>query len=593
MEGDDAGADAVSINGSRVVVSEKGQPRIFDADAAYDRSVTNEQLYTDQIEPIVQRVLGGYHAFVIAYGAGRTGKSYTLFGSADSEGIIDQSADSLFQRLESLSNSAKAFVTVSVYDVYNSMIIDLLNPNTKTGLNLLEHRSFGCTVENLVELECVSSHEVKSYVKQAMAVHDVLELRITNQLGKPHTFIDIRVEMVENDNPSTIKFSTLRFCAPAGSGGVSLKFNAGLQALSKVIESLAAEKEAWNVPYASSRLTRLLEPALGGNALTVWITNIEASDRSVGDTIHALDVAEKIRRIKNVAKVNKNTIAVTIRELREEIKKARGKLQLTQPGTYMHDIDPQQLKNLKQLISELDRVKAHTWEKKRQRSIASNEQRRIALEQEGLLYTLTDAKDVDLPVQMVNSARTLLQSIVAQKAMCDDAESEAAEKRNLFKMRLEAVQKKTAEGKADGDGAPPLADLMKTDEKLSKLDKQQADAEDKYRQHQLDLTKLEDEYRKVLTKISTIEAKQRKVFLMGKDAAGLERLNKSTEWSTMKRAMEDDKNLNDMLHMIAQNTDAQKHQLQSSNDTNQLKEAAIQTLESLRETTENVSCSTV
>lgn len=588
-EGDDAG-DAVSINAARVIVNEKGQPRVFDTDAAYDRSATNEQIYNDQIEPIVQRVLSGYNSFVVTYGAGRTGKSFTFLGSSSSVGLIDQASDALFQRLESQSGSTKAFVTISVFDVYNAMIIDLLNPNTKTGLNLLEHRSFGCLVENVAELECTNTNEVKSYVKQAMAVHDVLELRMTNQLGKPHTFIDLHIELIENDNPSTIKFSTLRFCSPAGSGGVSLKFNQGLQALNKVVDALASEKESWNIPYASSRLTRLLEPGLGGNAFTLWITNLDSSERSVPETCHSLEVGEKLKKIKNTIRVNKNTIMSTIRELREEIKKARGKLQLTQPGTYMHDIDPQQLKNLKQLITELERIKSQTWDKKRQRSIAFNETRRISLESEGLLYTLLESgnETSDVPEQMLQSSKTLLTSIVSQKALCDDSESEVAEKRNLFKLRCETVKKKLIESGGGGGvgAATTIQDLVRSDEKLQKLERSLNESDDKYRSNQLDLTKMEEEYRKLLTKISTIEAKQRKIFLMGKDAAGLERLNKSQEWSTMKRDMDTDRTLNDVLSMIHSNTESQKSQLQSSQDVGQLKDAAINTLESLRETTE-------
>lgn len=573
----------MSVSGNRVSLLEQGQSRTFDTDSSFDAAATNEQLYNDQIEPAVQRVLSGYNSFIVTYGASRTGKTHTLFGGGDRDGLIDASADSLFARLEARSASAKAFVTVSVYDVYNSMIIDLLNPNTKTGLNLLEHRSFGCVVDGVAELECATAAEVKSYVRQAMAVHDVLEVRITNQLGKPHTFVDVHVETIDNDNPSTIRFSTLRFCSPAGSGGVSLKFNAGLQSLSKVVEALAAEKDAWNVPYTASRLTRLLEPGLGGNACTVWITTIDASQRNAADTAHALEMAEKIRRVKTTARVNKNTIALTIRELREEIKKARGKLQLTQPGTYMHDIDPQQLKNLKQLIAELERVKSHTWEKKRQRSIEMNATRRVSLEQEGLLYTLTEASDVDIPEQMLQSSKSLLQSIVSQKAMCDDSEAESLEKRHLFHLRVESVQKNS-----DASLTASVADLTRADEKLQKLEKAMIESEEKFRLNQADLTKMSEEYRKLLTKIATIESKQRKMFLMGKDAAGLERMNKAQEWATMKREMESDRNLTDVVAMIRQNSEAQKQQLSSISDNAQLKDAALQTLESLRETTESV-----
>ena len=587
----------MSVSGRSVSVVEKGQSRSFDNDVAYDSRGTSAQLYSEQVEPLVQRVIGGYNATIIAYGAGRSGKTYTLFGGPSEDGIVDSAAESLFNRLESMAASSKALVTLSVFDVYNSQIIDLLVPNSKAGLVLLEHRSQGAVVEGLAELVATSAKDVTILVKQAMAVHDALEARMTNQLGKPHTFIDLKVEVVENDNPSTIRYACLRFCTPAGSGGVSLKFNQGLQALGKVVESLAAEKEPWNVPYASSRLTRLLETSLGGNALTLWVTTLDAALRSAPDSLHALEMGDKLRRIKNVARVNKNTIVATIRELREEIKKARGKLQLTQPGTYMHDIDPQQLKILKQLIAELERIKGHTWEKKQQRSSAAHEARRAALEQEGLLYTLADSRDVDIPEQLLSSSRTLLSAIVSARAALDDQESELQEKRGLFKLRLDVLQRKAAEGSAASSSsssaaaasAPSVAELTKSDEKLTKLDKAVTEIDDRVRAAKTELTHLEDEYRKALTKIATIESKQRKLFLIGKDAAGLERLNKAQEWATMKRDMESDKNLEQVLAMIQSNTATQKQALQGSGDLNALKEAALQTMDSLREATESVS----
>lgn len=596
-EGDDGGSDGVSLSGRSVSVVEKGQARSFDNDVAYDSRGTNAQLYSEQVEPLVQRVIGGYNSTVIAYGAGRSGKTYTLFGGNNEDGIVDSAAESLFNRLESMSGSCKALVTLSVFDVYNAQIIDLLCPNSKAGLTLLEHRSQGAVIDGLAELVATNAKDASLLVKQAMAVHDALEARMTNQLGKPHTFIDVKVEVIEHDNPSTIRYATLRFVTPAGSGGVSLKFNQGLQALGKVVEALAAEKEPWNVPYASSRLTRLLETSLGGNALTLWITTLDSALRSAPDSLHALEMGDKLRRIKNVARVNKNTIVATIRELREEIKKARGKLQLTQPGTYMHDIDPAQLKILKQLISELERIKGHTWEKKQQRSSASHEARRQALEQEGLLYTLADSRDVDIPEQLLSSSRTLLSAIVAARAALDDQEAELTEKRGLFKLRLDALQRKAAEASSasssasssSGAAVPSVAELTKSDEKLTKLDRAVTEIDERVRQGKSELQHLEDEYRKALTKIATIESKQRKLFLIGKDAAGLERLNKAQEWSTMKRDMESDRQLEQVIAMIASNTATQKQALQSSADPVALKEAALQTMDSLREATESVS----
>jgi hypothetical protein len=86
-----------------------------------------------------------------------------------------------------------------------------------------------------------------------------------------------------------------------------------------------------------------------------------------------------------------------------------------------------------------------------------------------------------------------------------------------------------------------------------------------------------------------MESKQRKLFLIGKDAAGLERLNKGAEWASMRRDMEGDQMLAQTIAAIQANTDTQKQALQASDDLHALKEAALQTMDSLREATESVS----
>jgi peptidyl-tRNA hydrolase len=222
-----------------------------------------------------------------------------------------------------------------------------------------------------------------------------------------------------------------------------------------------------------------------------------------------------------------------------------------------------------------------------------HESRRVSLEQEGLLYTLTDAAEVDIPEQILASSRTLLQSIVAARAALDDQEAELAEKRGLFKLRLETVQRKAAaaaasEGK-ESEGGPSMVDLARSDEKLAKLDRAVQDCDEKVRAAKVELSGLEDEYRRCLTKIATMEAKQRKLFLIGKDAAGLEKLNKAAEWAGMRRDMDADQQLAQTIATIHSNTDTQKHALQGSDDLRALREAALQTMDSLREATETVS----
>lgn len=587
-------SEIISTQQNKIIVQTPGQARKFEVDKVYPRSASIDQLYADIMEPLVQRVFAGYHGVVMAYGALGTGKAQTLFGTrTDFDGLITRSAEALFNKIDQSASAHNAsnlasrfFVTLSAYDVHANNCIDLLNPNTKTGLNLQDHRSFGCFVDGLAELEVTNAHEVKSFLKQAKAVRDALESRVTNNLGKPHCIVDLHLESIDPDNSSVIRVSTLRFATMAGCGGVALKFNNGLQVLNKCIDGLAQEKESWSIPYNTSKLTRLLENGLGGNAFSVFINTIDTREKYLNDIVHTLEVAEKSRKIKTAAKINKNTIQSAIREVREEIKKARGKLNLNQPGSYLHDIDPSQIKLLKQLIAELDRLKNSTWERRRAHSINFLNTRKITLEQEGLLYILQ--QEIDIPENLLSSSKNMLTSIIQQKLMIEDTENELNEKKNLYKLRLDAFLKKQQENKDNGaEVAPP-----EKDEKLNKLEKTIQEIEEKLRTHTNDLSAMEEEYRKILTKINVIESKQRKSFLNAKDYANLEKLNRAGEFSEMKKESDNDVDLKNMVDMINTNTETARLNIINNYATlspldtaNALRDEALNTILALKDVT--------
>lgn len=81
------------------------------------------------------------------------------------------------------------------------------------------------------------------------------------------------------------------------------QINKGLHALSNVIMALspmpATAAAAQHVPYRDSKLTRVLQDALGGSARTVLIACVSAADESVNETLSTLQYAARARRIQN------------------------------------------------------------------------------------------------------------------------------------------------------------------------------------------------------------------------------------------------------------------------------------------------------
>ncbi|KAF9115672.1 hypothetical protein BGX27_006916 [Mortierella sp. AM989] len=85
--------------------------------------------------------------------------------------------------------------------------------------------------------------------------------------------------------------------------GISI--NAGLHALGNVISALGdPSKKASHIPYRDSKLTRLLQDSLGGNALALMIACVSPSELNLGETLNTLKYANRARNIKNSSSLN-------------------------------------------------------------------------------------------------------------------------------------------------------------------------------------------------------------------------------------------------------------------------------------------------
>ncbi len=161
--------------------------------------------------------------------------------------------------------------------------------------------------------------------------------------SRSHSIFTIIVECCENDEKrgSHIRVGQLNLVDLAGSErqdktgatGTRLKeatkINLSLSALGNVISALVDGK-ASHIPYRDSKLTRLLQNSLGGNAKTVMCANAGPADYNYDETISTLRYANRAKNIKNKPMINEDPKDAMLREYQEEI--ARLKKQLEAGG---------------------------------------------------------------------------------------------------------------------------------------------------------------------------------------------------------------------------------------------------------------------
>ncbi|BGP45900.1 hypothetical protein JCM10450v2_001735 [Rhodotorula kratochvilovae] len=114
--------------------------------------------------------------------------------------------------------------------------------------------------------------------------------------------------------------------------GISI--NAGLSALGNVISALGdPSKKATHIPYRDSKLTRLLQDSLGGNARTMMVACVSPAEFNLNETLNTLRYANRARNIKNRAEVNEVEQGWDdVEYLQRTILKLRGELTAIKAG---------------------------------------------------------------------------------------------------------------------------------------------------------------------------------------------------------------------------------------------------------------------
>lgn len=82
--------------------------------------------------PFATSVIDGYNVCIFAYGQTGTGKTFTMEGTQHNRGVNYRTLEHLFQIIKERENRYNYEISVSVLEVYNEQIRDLLVPASQT-----------------------------------------------------------------------------------------------------------------------------------------------------------------------------------------------------------------------------------------------------------------------------------------------------------------------------------------------------------------------------------------------------------------------------------------------------------------------------
>ena len=357
----------------------------FGFDHVYDEQSTQLQVYEDVGKPVVDAAFAGFNTTVFAYGQTGSGKSWSMTGSSgENRGLIPRINAEIFERIQHLKSETKLYlVQCSYFEIYNEIVYDLLDPrphsDQKGGLQIKEHPVLGIHVQGLQQLVVSDMDKIQELMDIGVKNRHVGSTDMNAESSRSHSVCLVTVHQKDTENETRSCSSKVNLVDLAGSeradrtgaSGARLKeganINKSLTTLGSVINALVEQargKKGVFIQYRNSKLTRVLQESLGGNALCTMLATLSPALANAKETLSTLRYAARAKTIKKM--VTKNEESGQIDKLNDEV--ARLKQMLSAKSDVQGDDEAlQKAQGLLQLqIREMEFLAEQTWAEKQQ-----------------------------------------------------------------------------------------------------------------------------------------------------------------------------------------------------------------------------------
>ena len=283
-------------------------------------------------------------------------------------------------------------VQVSMMEIYNEQVYDLLAlPSVglsgafcpgagnvgggiaAAGLDIRQAPDGTISVPGLHQVPVRSLADVMEVFSRGSRNRATTSTNLNEHSSRSHLIMHIDVSTAIGDSPpvkSKLFLVDLAGSERVGKSGVTGQamkeaqyINKSLSALGDVMEAL--DQKAKFIPYRNSKLTYLLQDALGGNSRTMMVVTVCPTETTTEETLFTLQFASRVRNISiGPAKKNGNTknMEEAVRALRAELKESKKKRQLLEEN--IGDIKKESKKSNEKISGAADTKLRSTEEKK-------------------------------------------------------------------------------------------------------------------------------------------------------------------------------------------------------------------------------------
>ncbi|KAG7566830.1 Kinesin motor domain [Arabidopsis suecica] len=288
----------------------------FSLDRVFYEDSTQAALYDFLALPIMRDAVNGINGTIITYGQTGAGKTYSMEGPGihdcddQNKGLLPRVVHGMFEQISSSNDFARYTVKLSMVEIYMEKVRDLLDLS-KANIQIKENKTQGILLSGVTEVPVSDSAEALQHLCTGLANRAVGETQMNMSSSRSHCayLFTIQQDSVKDKRVKTGKLILVDLAGSekadkTGAEGRVLEeaktINKSLSALGNVINALTSgsSSKANHIPYRDSKLTRILQDALGGNSRMALLCCCSPSTLNASETLSTLRFGMRAKHIK-------------------------------------------------------------------------------------------------------------------------------------------------------------------------------------------------------------------------------------------------------------------------------------------------------
>ncbi|KAF8903894.1 kinesin-like protein [Gymnopilus junonius] len=269
----------------------------FPFTSCYDQDSTQEEIFKNDVEPLIDVVYNGVTVTIFAYGVTSSGKTHTMQGTKSQPGVIPRVVRAMFEKKDAL-HQFQTSLEISYMEIYKDDVYDLLvTRENAPKLPVRENDSGMVFVANLSKVPISGVQDFDTLYNAATKHRSVGATNLNRASSRSHAVLTIEATMLDPVT-NTILTGKINLVDLAGSENNKLTGNdpsrmAESSAINKSLSVLGQVVHALNRGDVGRRLI-----------LGLLICNLAPGMKFRQDTLNTLNFAVRTKNVENRPVVN-------------------------------------------------------------------------------------------------------------------------------------------------------------------------------------------------------------------------------------------------------------------------------------------------